>query len=629
MKLKTESHHGKNYLRVVTTTDGLEQLGIRLSKQQGDQLHGMGAQSEFALQGFREISTRELGVDKGDNFFATLYTELTNPHSSGSPSTTYSFAPSLFWRKAAGAASILAVRTPERTVVENNVADALIVRTDTNQLEFTLYSGESYNEAMDTFTGHIGRMMPPPKWTQEGAIIGIKRSFADMQRVFEKSKEGGLKVAAAWVENWCGDIYSMWWRVLRTWCLSPEDHQTWLSEVEQLSDASGIKGMLTYFSPTVSENTKIFNEARAQGYLVNNEQDSPYLITESQFRCGLLDLTREEVREWFVDEYLLPHFRKDENRRALSMGAMIDFSENYPKDAKPRASTGLSASQVHQLFPEFWAMTVNLLLAKLEQESPGSSEELLFFRRGFTVRPPAEGEASAVDPFQIWMGDQITSWGRHNGLASLLPYALSLGLTGKPYVHADIGLYTTLRANGLIGFLFRLAGAIEERNEELLIRSMEINAFMALMRSHEGMMQDLQYWDSPNMIEHFAKCQRLFDTLRPARERLSDEYQQTGAPIIRPMWWHSKIPEAAKLEDQAMYGPDIVFKPIVKPGVDRTPIFLPEGHWVNVFTGENFESSPDNRWIEVDAPLGQPALLARLATEAERELSTLQACEDS
>jgi len=38
-----------------------------------------------------------------------------------------------------------------------------------------------------------------------------------------------------------------------------------------------------------------------------------------------------------------------------------------------------------------------------------------------------------------WLGDQLTSWDAHDGLASVLPGSLSSGFSGLSLVHSDIG----------------------------------------------------------------------------------------------------------------------------------------------------------------------------------------------
>ncbi|MCK7524113.1 MAG: hypothetical protein MZV64_44030 [Ignavibacteriales bacterium] len=47
----------------------------------------------------------------------------------------------------------------------------------------------------------------------------------------------------------------------------------------------------------------------------------------------------------------------------------------------------------------------------------------------------------------MWAGDQSVNWETHDGIASVIPSALSTGIIGNPYTHSDIGGYTSLHGN--------------------------------------------------------------------------------------------------------------------------------------------------------------------------------------
>ena len=78
------------------------------------------------------------------------------------------------------------------------------------------------------------------------------------------------------------------------------------------------------------------------------------------------------------------------------------------------------------------------------------------------------------------------------------------------------------------------------------------------------------------------------------RERLKDytckymdEASETGAPIMRPMFWEYPQDEKCyELEDQYFYGRDILFAPIFEQGRTERDVYLPEGTWVHALTKE-------------------------------------------
>ena len=616
------------HLRTQIEAKGLGQLGVCLERHPHETWHGMGAQVETCLnQPYRIILTREHGIDRGDNPAASAYMESIEPHSTGTPSATYSFAPVIFSRRSdSPSAKIIALRTPERTVIEQ-LPHHHIIRVDNTttssnnsaKLEFVTYLGNQPWEATQAYTNHVGRQEPPPDFVNDGYIIGFKRDFDDANELAKVLTHHQVPIASLWIENWCGSLQAdaTWSRVLRDWILTNRGEAGWREEARHLKEQFGLEGLLSYFSPSVSEGGFVFQKAKALGYLVKNPDGSPHLIVESDFKCGLVDLSRPEVQTWFAHKVLAPHFIK-----GLSLGAMVDFGENLPLKSQPAIHTNLSPEQAHQLFPEAWEAVMRLTLEEFRTKSPLSTSPLLLFRRSFTARAPAEGDPPVNDPFQVWMGDQLTSWGRNNGLASVLPYGLSLGLT-KPFFHFDIGLYSTMPVKGDLGAKAKDQGLIEERDSELLMRSMELSAFMSMMRTHEGMRQGLQVWDNPQLIQHLAHCWKIFKALEPTRKRCQAEYRTTGAPLIRPMWWNTTI--STEFDDQAMFGEHIVFKPVVTPSATTTTLTAPQGEWLEAFSGKVHQIvDKEGERISIATPLGTPAVLVRKNTQSARELRLLE-----
>ena len=83
-----------------------------------------------------------------------------------------------------------------------------------------------------------------------------------------------------------------------------------------------------------------------------------------------------------------------------------------------------------------------------------------------------------------WAGDQNTDWSYEDGLASTIPAALSLGMSGYGLSHFDIGGFTTLVRE--IATQEVTMGLKLTRSEELFFRGAEMAVFTPVMRSHEG-----------------------------------------------------------------------------------------------------------------------------------------------
>jgi alpha-D-xyloside xylohydrolase len=69
-----------------------------------------------------------------------------------------------------------------------------------------------------------------------------------------------------------------------------------------------------------------------------------------------------------------------------------------------------------------------------------------------------------------------------------------------------------------------------------------------------------------------------------------DIASETGAPLMRPMFFEYPDDEVCyTLDDQYMFGEDILFAPIVKQGQTQREVYLPEGEWVNVNDGKVYK----------------------------------------
>jgi alpha-glucosidase (family GH31 glycosyl hydrolase) len=100
----------------------------------------------------------------------------------------------------------------------------------------------------------------------------------------------------------------------------------------------------------------------------------------------------------------------------------------------------------------------------------------------------------------------------------------------------------------------------------------------------------------------------LRETLRPTIDGLFAEASARGHPVIRPLWWaNPDDPIAWEIDAQWSLGDDIIFAPVVAPGVHEVRCYLPAGSWVHPPSGEHFTEG----WICHPAPLGSPAWFRR------------------
>ena len=155
-------------------------------------------------------------------------------------------------------------------------------------------------------------------------------------------------------------------------------------------------------------------------------------------------------------------------------------------------------------------------------------------------------------------------WSLDDGLASVIPAALSLGLSGYGLHHFDVGGYTSLFGIG--------------RSEELLLRYAEFAAFTPMMRTHEGNRPSAnwQYYSSERTMHAFARHTQIFHLLSNYTRALVKENNELGIPTQRPLFMHyEEDSNSYTIQYQYMYGEDLLVAPVYSEGKNTWEVYLP------------------------------------------------------
>ena len=139
----------------------------------------------------------------------------------------------------------------------------------------------------------------------------------------------------------------------------------------------------------------------------------------------------------------------------------------------------------------------------------------------------------------------------------------------------------------------------------------ELAAFAPVMRSHEGNRPDdnLQYDSTPELLACFVRWSRVHAHLAPYVRYLCDEAEKHGLPAQRPLFLHYPgDPALFTVQDQFLYGADLLVAPVVERGVEERSVILPgEGPWRHCWTGEDFAPGVHR----IPAPIGMPPVFYR------------------
>ncbi|MFC6651678.1 hypothetical protein [Paenibacillus rhizoplanae] len=103
---------------------------------------------------------------------------------------------------------------------------------------------------------------------------------------------------------------------------------------------------------------------------------------------------------------------------------------------------------------------------------------------------------------------------------------------------------------------------------------------------------------------------QMRERLKPYIRGLMEAAHEKGTPPMRPLFYDfPQDPAAWDIEDQYMFGPDLLVAPVLAEGERARKVYLPSGsEWTHVYTGTAYAGG---QAIMIDAPLTQIPLFVR------------------
>ncbi len=577
-------------------------LALAVSSDPDERVFGLGEQfprDTLDLKGRQiPVVVQEQGIGRGEATISETM-ELLSPGSSGSEDSTYYAAPHVVTSRNRS----FFLLNGEVSFFDLTAPDRIDVRVYGPAMRLRVLHGASPLELVERFTETTGRMREPPAWIDQGAIVALARDLSDGLDKAALLRQHGARIAAVWNQTWCGTAKTLIGeQVLWNWALSPAREAPWGAWVDAL-DAAGARA-LCYVNPMFRDlpadadagTRNLYREAVDGGFVVRTAEGPPYLLQQGVFEVALLDLSNPAARTWMKGV-----LRDELLGRARCSGWMADFGEALPFDAV--LASGVPAADWHNEYPVQWAR----LQREALEEAGRLDDVLVFHRSGFTATPTFSG--------MQWEGDQTVTWDRFDGMRSALNGLLNGAWSGIALNHSDAGGYTGVP----------IGDVPVVRSADLLQRWVEMNAFTALLRTHEGNQPaaNAQVYGDDALADHFARFTRVFTALAPYRRALYREAATKGWPVVRPLAMHAPDVERAwTVSDEFLLGRDVLVAPVFEPCGDvagcalTRAAWLPPGEWVHLWTGTTYGTAggASGTDVTVAAPLGQPPVFLRAGT---------------
>lgn len=240
------------------------------------------------------------------------------------------------------------------------------------------------------------------------------------------------------------------------------------------------------------------------------------------------------------------------------------------------------------------------------------------YAKGFYDGLKAEGEKDVLSLVRCaWAGSQkygVLTWSgdvysSFRSMREQLQAGLNMCLAGIPWWTSDIG-----------GFL---GGDISDAKfRELLIRWFEWGCFCPVFRMHgerspwyereeefiNGVRQltsgqDNEVWSfGEENYEIMKKYLFIRENLREYIREGMKTASENGTPIMRPLFYDfSGDRESWNVEDEYMFGPDLLVAPVMEEGAEERELYLPDGAvWKDAYTGKSYEGG---QRVVVPAPI--------------------------
>ena len=195
----------------------------------------------------------------------------------------------------------------------------------------------------------------------------------------------------------------------------------------------------------------------------------------------------------------------------------------------------------------------------------------------------------------VWTGDNDASWSH---LQVSTPMLLSVGITGIPFVGADVG------------------GFFNNPDPHLLVRWYQAGAFQPFFRGHAHLdtnRREPWLFGEPytSLIREALRARYSFLPFWYTQFRVAS---QTGSPPMRPLWFnYPHNADTFAIEDQFMVGSDILVKPISSNELGTTDLFLPSGQpWYDIVTFLPISAAPaGGRISSIHIPLERTPVFQR------------------
>ena len=457
-------------------------------------------------------------------------------------------------------------------VVGNN--ELQYTSTSPQPLSYYVIAGNGKVEnVVKNFTWLVGRQELPPLWTL--GYITSKYGYRD-----QRESEGVVDTLKREGYPLDGIVFDLYWYGKEEDMGRLEwDREQWPDHRKMLRDfkQQGVN-VVTISQPYVLTNGRAIDNYRLldpQGLFCKTDgTDTTHTVTIWVGQGGMFDVSNPATRLWMRNRY------KSLTDEGVT-GWWGDLGEPEKHPLEIRHHNGLTAEQYHNYYGNEWS---RIIYDMFKEEYP-DRRPMVMMRAG-----TAGLQRYSVFP---WSTDVSRSWG---GMQPQVNIMLNTGLSGLGYMSHDVGGFAVDPNN--------------KRDGELYIRWLQLGLFSPMLRTHSTYQAEpYNYKEFGDLTLRLIKARY---TWLPYNYTLAYENARNGLPLVRPLGFYEDDKNIARFDginDQYLWGHDVMVAPVMQQGATSRSITFPEGTWVDI-------NHPEKRYqghttINYPAPIEVLPLFAR------------------
>jgi len=456
------------------------------------------------------------------------------------------------------------------------------------QIDYLIFAGNSPAEIVRKYSDLTGKSPEMPyfatgfwqsklRYSSQEELLSVAREY--------KKRNLPISVIVA-------DFYH--WPTSGDWKFNPEfwpDPEGMIDELESM----GIKLLVSVW-PTLNIKSENYDEFIHKNYTIRPELGNNVFLSiiykqaKAIDNLTFVDATNPGARDLFWSRIKDNYF---------DLGVRLFWLDEAEPEIDPLDYENLryyigNGLEVSNVYPYYLAKTF------YEGQRQNNQNEIINLIRSGWIGSQRFGTI-------LWSGDIYGTW---NSLRRQIKAGLNISLCGIPWWNSDIG-----------GF-YGDSESAEYR--ELLIRWFQYGTFCPIMRLHgirypyqdiEGQIVGTgapnEVWsygeDAYKIMTHYLEIR---ENLRPYIMKHMKKASADGTPVMRPLFYDFPEDELCyTIEDQYMFGQDLLIAPVYESQVKSRIVYLPAGStWKDCLTGIEYDGGQE---INLDVSLDNIPVFSR------------------